>query len=80
MDASEIKRLLAIPALALTLAASELPLSASACWGYSYGHDCGHLFRAGTWEYVGCTNDPYGWGGDWGPNFDVQVWTDAYCC
>jgi hypothetical protein len=69
MDASEIRRLLAIPALALTLAASEQPLSAISCSGPSTGHDCGHLFRAGTWDYVGCTNDPYG---DWG------AWTSRF--
>jgi hypothetical protein len=77
MDRSEIKKLLAIPALALALAASEQPLAAISCAGYTDMQDCGHMFRAGTWDYVGCTNDPYG---DWGNSVDIQVWVNSYCC
>jgi hypothetical protein len=76
MDASEIRKLLAIPALALALAASEQPLSAISCSGPAENHDCGHLFTGGTWNYVGCTNDPHA---DWGPTDDVQIWYNAYC-
>ena len=75
MKVSETRRLLAIPALALALAASEQPLSAISCSGYSSYGDCGHLFTPGTWDYAGCTNDPYGWSGI----FDVQVWPSARC-
>jgi len=78
MDSFEVRRLLAIPALALSLAAAEGALSAQACWGDS-NHDCGHIFLGDYDHYIGCTNDPYSYINAGGYGF-VQVWFNRYCC
>ena len=74
MNKTELRRLLAIPALAFMLAASERPAAAIQCSGWTPFHDCGMVYSDAG--FFGCTNEPDTWAG---MGLIVYGYPSSYC-